>query len=50
MKHKAEKSNKDCPKFGPKMQLYDAASHTEREIHLPKVVHEKHQTGEGGCL
>ena len=50
MKHKAEKSNKDCPKFGSKMQLYDAASHTEREIHLPKVVHEKHQTGEGGCL
>ena len=44
---KAEKSNKDCPKFGSKMQLYDVATHTERGIDLPKVVHEKHQTGEG---
>ena len=43
---KAEKSNEDCPKFGSKMQLYDLASHTERGIDLPKVVHKKHGTGE----
>ena len=45
---KAEQSNEDCPKFGSSMQLYDVASQTERGIDMPKVVHEKHQTGEGG--
>ena len=36
--------------FWSKMQLYDVAAHTEREIDLFKVVHEKHRTGEGGML
>ena len=44
---KVEKNNEDCPKFGYKMQLYNVAAHTERGIDLPKVVHEKHQTGKG---
>ena len=43
-----EKNNEDCPEFGSKMQLYNVAAHTERGIDLPKIVHEKHQTGEGG--
>ena len=30
------------------MQLYDVATHTERDTDLLKVVHEKHQSGEGG--
>ena len=30
------------------MQLYNVATQTEIEIDLPKVVNEKHQTGEGG--
>ena len=31
------------------MQPSDVAAHTERGIDLPKVIHEQHQTGEGGC-
>ena len=45
---KAEKSNKECPKFGSKMQIFDAAPHTERGINLPKFAQQKQQTGEGG--
>ena len=42
---KAKKSNKDCPKFGSKMQLYNITAQIKRGIDLPKVVNKKHKTG-----
>ena len=32
------------------MQLYNVMAHTEIVINLPKVIHEKHQTGKGETL